>query len=120
MFLLPGYDQLRRGRPCRLSEFRARAHAEMRGCFGLDTRFEVGKQRAVLALLTVVLRRCSLRRTCLIVDQVDSPLAEHNLPWREKVLVTGPDVMFEVRHASLEKSLWPKPCARAEFSARVL
>lgn len=27
---------------------------------------------------------------------MDSPLSEQNLPWREKVLVTGPDVMFEV------------------------
>lgn len=31
-----------------------------------------------------------------VTAQVDSPLSEQNLPWREKVLVTGPDVMFEV------------------------
>lgn len=28
--------------------------------------------------------------------QVNQPLAEYNLPWREKVLVQGPDVIFEV------------------------
>ncbi|CAN0432331.1 unnamed protein product, partial [Hapterophycus canaliculatus] len=27
--------------------------------------------------------------------EVDHPLSEPNLPWREKVLVRGPDVMFE-------------------------
>ncbi|CAM9831825.1 unnamed protein product, partial [Choristocarpus tenellus] len=27
---------------------------------------------------------------------VSTPLASHNLPWREIVLVKGPDVMFEV------------------------
>lgn len=31
--------------------------------------------------------------------QVEKPLAEHNLPWREIVLVRGPDVMFEVMTA---------------------
>lgn len=32
-----------------------------------------------------------------VAAQVEKPLAEQNLPWREIVLVQGPDVMFEVR-----------------------
>lgn len=40
-----------------------------------------------------------------VAAQVDSPLSEQNLPWREKVLVTGPDVMFEVSQPASQLAL---------------
>ncbi len=39
---------------------------------------------------------CAGFSSALLERQVDRPLSEQNLPWREKVLVAGPDVMFEV------------------------
>ncbi|CAN0456926.1 unnamed protein product, partial [Ectocarpus sp. 8 AP-2014] len=49
---------------------------------------------------------------------VDSPLSEQNLPWREKVLVTGPDVMFEVVDLDREDSTVQVICAEF-FGGRV-
>ncbi|CBJ49244.1 conserved unknown protein [Ectocarpus siliculosus] len=54
----------------------------------------------------------------LEMPRVDSPLSEQNLPWREKVLVTGPDVMFEVVDLDREDSTVQVICAEF-FGGRV-
>ncbi|CAN0182141.1 unnamed protein product [Ectocarpus sp. 6 AP-2014] len=54
----------------------------------------------------------------LEMPRVDSPLSEQNLPWREKVLVTGPDVMFEVVDLDRKDSTVQVICAEF-FGGRV-
>ncbi|CAM9577430.1 unnamed protein product, partial [Ectocarpus fasciculatus] len=54
----------------------------------------------------------------LEMPRVDRPLSEQNLPWREKVLVTGPDVMFEVVDLDREDSTVQVICAEF-FGGRV-
>ncbi|CAB1112476.1 unnamed protein product [Ectocarpus sp. CCAP 1310/34] len=54
----------------------------------------------------------------LEMPRVDHPLSEQNLPWREKVLVTGPDVMFEVVDLDREDSTVQVICAEF-FGGRV-
>ncbi|CAM9234087.1 unnamed protein product [Discosporangium mesarthrocarpum] len=54
----------------------------------------------------------------LEMPQVGQPLAAHNLPWRENVLVEGPDVMFEV--VDLDESDATIQVVCAEFFGRRL
>eukprot|EP00752_Nemacystus_decipiens_P014828 g13201.t1 len=54
----------------------------------------------------------------LEMPRVDHPLSEQNLPWREKVLATGPDVMFEVVDLDPDDSTVQVICAEF-FSGRV-
>ncbi|CAM9888636.1 unnamed protein product, partial [Scytosiphon promiscuus] len=54
----------------------------------------------------------------LEMPRVDHPLSEPNLPWRERVLVRGPDVMFEVVDLDPEDSTVQVVCAEF-FGGRV-
>lgn len=70
----------------------------------LTTQFVLAAPGVVLSLVVVAASAPSRVFRCSVVAaaQVDHPLSEQNLPWREKVLVTGPDVMFEVMSELLQ------------------